>query len=64
MKYDPGKVWTSLLRWYEDGSADGEIPAEFKDKKDERYIIFLIENIFAGAAEYSSKKTGNKNGEK
>jgi len=62
MTYDPQKVWTSLLKWYEDGSADHEKPTIFHDEKDERYIIFLLENIFAGAETYSGKKHNKKKG--
>ena len=46
MSYDPRKVFTSLQRWYINGSANSERPTEFKDEEEEMDVIFMIGELF------------------
>ena len=61
MNYDPNKVFTSLLKWYEGGSATNEIPTNFNSDYEEQRFVFAIEEIFDLCRQYS-KNAGQKDG--
>ena len=54
--YNPNKVWTSLLTWFEDGTADNESPTRFLNENDERDICFMIADLFEMLKKYAEKR--------